>query len=212
MVFTYKCYIEDGRQALYLGQFRVANTKFGFASCAAKNEDDKASALQMKGIALRRDKQYQVAESTLREAAHTANNEVLKAQILRSLGMVQFDQAILKKDAVLLDDALKSFDQSYRALLRVGATTEAAVSHGFRGRAYLKRGRRMRVHAREILADAHLMLSNQDNTYELNNLLWLMRASSTKARLHYFGRARELIKLTHQTKRRKELLVIMAGG
>jgi hypothetical protein len=204
--------MEKGRQALHAGQLRAANTEFGFAVCATKDDDKKASALQMRGITLRLDKQYPAAEAAFRVAAHLANDDTLKARILRDLGMVQLNQAVLKKDPVLFEDASKSFTQSYKALLEAGATIEAAVSHGFRGRVCLEQGKRMRAHAREILIDAHLMLANQHDTYELNNLLWLMRATPVIARFRYFSRARRLIELTRQTRRRKEFLAVMIGG
>lgn len=195
--------MEEGSRLLKSGSEFLAASRFEEAVVLASNRCQRASALQKLGIARRLNGELEVSEEIHNRAIATAEDDILKARIKRDLGMTYLD----KGDYNLAYDIL---DISYRTLLNHHEPIEAAMSRGFQGRVKLLQGSRKQ--AVSLLREVDKVLRGGDNRdYELNNLIWLMRASY-RTRFTGSWRAVRLIKQTEQSRRWKELVVIIIGG
>lgn len=199
----HNAYMKVGHDRMGKGSFDEAAWAFEHALGDATSPDEKASALQMLGVALRLLGELDVSMKTLNLAHATADSVVLKARITRDLGMTYLEQG----DYTMANDAMRG---SYTILTRNHELVEAAMSRGFQGRVVFLRG--WRREGIELLREADKVLRGGDNRdYELNNLIWLMRMSFPD-RLLSLQRAVRLVKQTGQLRRWKELAVIAIGG
>lgn len=199
----HRTFMNEGQRLMKDGSIQSAGWLFEDAVDCAGSADEKASALQMQGVTQRLLGELDASMETFKLALSTTYDTVLKARITRDLGMTYLDQGELRLagEASLV---------SYTTLTRCHELVEAAMSRGFQGRvALLSRSREMAI---KLLREADKVLAGGNNRdYELNNLIWLMRASFPD-RFTGLPRAIRLVKQTGQSRRRKELVVIVIGG
>lgn len=202
---SYDELMEKGECALGDGHFARAAVAFHAAADYALTGHDFACAYQMRGIAWRLHKEWAKAEEAFKIALQSATGE-LAARIRRDLGMVYLDRA--QGDDLVAATSL--FKQSYTELKALGSRVEAAVSQGFRGRADLVNGNPRQAARR--MREAHKVLHGTNETYELNNLVWLGRASVV-SRWCYAARVLTLARRSTDNRRRsKEYLVLLGVG
>lgn len=208
---TFPDLMEQGHDMLGNGDFDAACVTFEHATTAAKSKSERCRALQMRGIALRLEgKELWRAVQVLRGALRLAGSDwILSACIERDLGMALLDQAVRSRDGARYDEAERSFISSRDALLRQAQVVEAAVSEGFLYRLYFLKG--LKTDAVEGLRRVAIQLNGENPVFELNNLIWLARASLFD-RWRYALRVFALIKQTGHTRRRREYLVLLGGG
>lgn len=199
----YGTFMNEGQRLMKDGSIQSAGWLFEDAVNYAGSADEKASALQMQGVTQRLLGELDASMETFELAFATTYDTVLKARITRDLGMTYLDQGKLRLagEASLV---------SYTTLTSYHELVEAAMSRGFQGRvALLSRSREMAI---KLLREADKVLTSGNNRdYEVNNLIWLMRASHL-VRFTGLPRALHLVKQTGQSRRRKELVVIVIGG
>lgn len=208
MIFS-EC-LQRANSFLEKRDLKAALMAYDVAQANAQTAHEHMQVLQMKGIAYRLGRQFDEARSEFQQAELLANgNRADVARIHRDLGMVYLDEATFRGgDRLYLQEAERLFFSSRNDLLASGELIEAAVSDGFCGRAFFIRGRRR--DAIYVLQAVHDFLNGKNETYELNNLIWLARASIVK-RIVYAGRAWELTRKTNPI-RWKEYLTILIGG
>jgi tetratricopeptide (TPR) repeat protein len=204
---TYDQFIYAGTLHLGHGDFKAARNYFNMATSYARNHGhthDEACAEQLSGIALRLAGQYYRSETAFVRAlmlALEASDEGLAARIHRDWAMLLMDQGMF---AGANDRLIESL-----AKLRAD-NVEYWVTRGFIGRVNLLLGRREL--AAVIIAEADRHLIDADNrNYELDTLVWWMRASTT-VRFKAVHRAWKLAQLTEQSRRKAEIVVIALGG
>ena len=199
----HRTFMNEGQRLMKDGSIQSAGWLFEDAVDCAGSADEKASALQMQGVTQRLLGELDASMETFKLALSTTYDTVLKARITRDLGMTYLDQGKIRL-------AGEDFLVSYTVLYRNNELAEAAMSKGFQGRAKLMEGSRR--DAVRLMREADKVLASGDNRdYELNNLIWLMRASHI-VRFTGLPRAFRLVKQTGQSRRRKELAVIVIGG
>lgn len=192
-------------------EFDQAFEEYEAALDAAQTDHERMQAWQMIGIAHRLARQFDDAKHVFVRARLYADSPVDSARIQRDFGMVILDEATQDGgDSARIRVAEKEFLVSRDALILLGDQVESAVSNGFYGRALFLRG--AREEAAAALKAAHKVLTVSGNAqYELNNLIWLARASFV-ARITYAGRALHLSRVLKQPFRWKEYLVVLIGG
>lgn len=197
--------------ALKSGNFTQAIDLYRHAGEKSGDFVERASAAQCEGIAYRLNGDLHKSRSSLfsaRSYAISANDIVLQGRIERDLGMTILDNAVINQNQVLFNTAHGWFESSLLALVRY-SRTEAAATLGFIGRALLEEG--LRYQAVETLRDAHRTLKGRNDVYELNNLVWMAKASVLD-RWRYAPRAFWLMKRSGSTRRVVEYVVLLAGG
>ena len=222
-IASFEAYMQQGDEALGRGDmFDDAAVVFGRAAMVAsidRNVSNEARAFQMMSVAYSLDGQPEMAERFAGKALGLAkDDDALAGRILRDAGMALLRQAIHLPDCEqrdkLLTDADENFSTSYMLLTRFPDNSlEAAVTLGFMGRHRLIVGENKT--AREYLIDADKVLRDGPNRdYELNNLMWLLRAKVPYWERRAYRKARiiPLIEETGQTRRHDELRLIVIGG
>jgi len=198
-----------GHELLGRGDFKSAIRLFTAAKDMKCGADARCEAMHMLGIAYRLDGEQVEAETVLAEAQPLAgDNRALAARIERDLGMAVLDRAVLTDDTALFIKATTHFMMSCRELLACGELIEVAASEGFLGRVYFEQGQKSAV---GVLLHVHYQLTGRHSVYELNNLMWVARASFVH-RWRFARRAFGLMAETGHTRRRKEYLILLVGG
>ncbi len=208
--------MRQGHEAVGAGRFSDGLTAYNGAYDHAPFPSSQATALQGMGIALRLMGKLDDSERVLDNAREIAyQHSTLVARIERDVAMTILDRAIKLKDIGQLRRATGQFDdadawlqQSWEAL-RVSDPIEAAATTGFIARLLFERGERKAAVTK--FRCAHLALTGHHDVYELNNLVWLARASIAD-RWRFASRAFQLVSLTGDTRRTKEYLIILTGG
>jgi len=159
-----------GHEALDKGDLGDAKGRFSAAFAEASAPDERALSGQMVGVVTRLDGDLQSAEVRLIGALEDANGFLaLTAKIRRDLGMVYLDSG-------RVPEARYEFAISHNGLKRMlgDHDAETLASLGFLGRSYLHEDNKT---AKKYLLEAADGLRGQHDVYELNNLIWLLRAS-----------------------------------
>ena len=208
---TFTKYLQQATILFEKRDLNAALVAYDVAQANAQTAHEHMQVQQMKGIAFRLDRQYDKALDAFGQAIRFANgSHVDIARIQRDMGMVYLDEATVRNgDRRLLRIASELFVSSRTDLITFVEPVEAAASDGFYGRALFIRGDRRA--AVRVLERANFCLVGKSDTYELNNLIWLARASVV-GRIAHARRARELARRTNQPIRWKEYLVILIGG
>jgi len=209
----YDTCVAGGEAELATSNLTSALNAFEAAAFIADTADQQATALNLKAIALSLLGRYAMSQDTSNEALqYASNNPTLAGKIKRDEGMSLLRYAstrifprvhVSAEVAMLLKESIKllSFD---------GDNLELAVSHGYMGRQMLVIGKQAR--ARQYMRQADAIIRLGDNRdYELNNLMWLIRADPLH-RQTLRSRIIRLIEQTGQTRRNDELRLIMLGG
>jgi hypothetical protein len=214
---SYELRMRDGNTALGEGRFFDALNEYGGAAHVAIDDAEKASALQMKAVTYSMAAQDEAATRAVKEAMKVAGDDiVLKGRISRDAAMIMMRIAaatrIRKKRDRLAHDALKMLMESLAYLRGPDHVIEFTVTLGFLGRYELLFGKK-KWNAQHILENAGATLHEGDNRiYELNNLMWLIRAVPAKERPALQARILPLIETTGQTFRYDQLALIMRFG
>ncbi len=204
-------YIREADDMLSRRELEKAQNTYSMALLNAVNHHNRMQALQMMGITYRLVGKYDNARQAFDLAVFYAQaNRVAIARINRDIGMVDLDEATRSGvNLRLVGHAEVLFVASRNELLELGEPVEAAASNGFYGRAlFIKGERRLAISA---LRRAHDGLAGKNDTYELNNLVWLARASQASRFIHTH-RAWKLARRTKHPMRWKEYVVILVGG
>jgi len=222
-IVSFESYMAEGEEALGRGNmFDGAAALFSKAvmvANATKHTINEVHALQMLSVAYSLDGKPDLAKRYSSKAIMLAgDDDALVGRILRDAGMAYLRQAIHmprgKKRDTLLIEADEDFSNSYTLLTRSSDNRlEAAVTYGFMGRHRLIVGETEDAYRHFTAADKTLRGgSNPD--YELNNLIWLLRADLSYSERWKYRKERilPLIQLTGQTRRYDELRLIMIGG
>ena len=222
-IASFEAYMQQGNEALGRGDmFDDAAAVFSRAAVVANATHDvgkEAQATQMMSVAYSLDGQHEKAKRFATKALTLAGDDnALAGRILRDAGMALLRQAskldVGKERDKLLVDADEDFSSSYVLLTRSTDTRlEAAVTYGFMGRHRLIIGDYESAY--KHLHDADKVLRDGPNPgYELNNLMWLLRANLPYQERRAYRKARiiPLIKETGQTRRYDELWLIVVGG
>lgn len=202
--------MDIGHQLLGAGNFGTSITQFRHAVDTASTDIEWAQAQQMLGIALRLKGQILDSIKALEAAHSTAGcTSVLAGQVMRDLAMSFVTQAYLTRDTGLYSRAATLLQTSIATLSEHKQFTEVGKSEGFMGRLYLMMGKKSA--AAKTLRHVHSRLTGQDAIGELNNLMWLARASIVD-RWRYARRAFVLIGETGHARRRREYAILLLGG
>lgn len=209
MAKTYDKLMDLGEAHLHAGEFARANINFGLAARVdGLSLNQAAKAEQMRGIALRLlgnfERSLKTFDMALNHAMNDWGNKLLQSAIMRDKAMAYIDRG---------DDG--DIEKAYTLLTRSNnglgpEELEAWVTWGFIGRVNLLLGLRRLAAVYMTEADEHLR-NGADRNWELDNLIWLMRTSAK----HRFGsavRAWWLATDTGQSRRKAEILVVVAGG
>ena len=205
MKSTFEYAMSFGHEALDKGDLQEAQGRFAAAVAEADTSDEKAKSLQMLGVALRLHKDLRSAEVRLLAALENAldNNPTLRYKILRDLGMVYLDTK-------RVSESRYEFTASHQGLKRVlgDHDAETLASLGFLGRSYLHEDNKT---AKKYLLEAADGLRGQHDVYELNNLIWLLRAS-VLSRLRRGPRAIQLALRLGNKQRLIEAVILIFTG
>lgn len=195
---TYDELMALGEQDLNSGNFAVAKAMFrGAANQDEISNEQAARATQLWAVALRLLGDFEKADETFR-IAYTYRHEISKTL----LGSILRDWAMNDLEWGHYDDALLRINQAME--LHRYNNTEYGASVGFRARI---------TGSLEDYAEADYLLRHSDNkVYELNNLIWWMRAMSPAHRLHKLQRALYLAKITGMRQRAIEARIIALLG
>ena len=128
-----------------------------------------------------------------------------RARCHRDYGMTLLARYLLGGGQTFLA-ARDQLQASITVYAQLSDAIEEAISCGFLGRYYLVTGNRRR--AIKLLRGTHRQIAGKNDSGERDNLVWLARASFIW-RWWYVIRA---LKVTAGTRRRKEYLVLLAGG
>lgn len=198
-------FMREGNNSLNKGDFADAANTFLLASGQTDDSYEIAAAFQMRGVALRLNKEFEEAHVALGTATlYARGNEELRLRIERDKAIVYMDEGKLWQASQLADD-------SYTGLRDMGSVTEAAASLGFLGRVRLRVGNKTEAYRMISQADA-LLRSSNNSTYELNNLIWLLKLARPLMRLNLLPRTLWLIQQTGQTRRLVEVASLAVGG
>ena len=166
------------------------------------------------GNALRLTGDLTNAQATLAAAlsvAENSNDKRMISQLQRALGAVYIERSKFNKELYLKE----AYDIMYNPrILRVmdkNSPINAVVSDGLEARATFLFGKRK--NAVQMFLMTHRSLKNRHDTYELDNLIWLMR-SSVRYRYKYLFRAIQLSARTEPTRltKAKQAIVLAVGG
>lgn len=205
-VIGYSWYMAAGNNDLDIGKFADAVIAFDEAASKANSAHESACAYQMQGVALRLNKQYSSAHVAFGVATSDAiGNDQLRFRIMRDEAHVLMDEGYLRSAVALL----KSSSVGLREL---GDLTESAMSTGFLGRVHLLKGDKREARRLMSEADGVLRGTAKNDTYELNNLIWLMKVVKPYERRVLLPRALRLIKQTGQRRRLPEVAILVVGG
>lgn len=206
---TYTDLIKLGDEAIGMGDFESGLRFYRSALHDSQGGAEEASARQCTGIALRLKGLLAESEAELINALQIAQPQsILSARIKRDLGMTILDRAVKEQTPGKFDDAEMWFDESRKALDTAGDPVEAAVSIGFMARSMFLRGDPAAI---VVFRNTHKVLKRQNNVYELNNLVWLARASAVDRWRHAI-RVYDLVILTEHKVRGWEYCAILVGG
>lgn len=208
---TYVSLITQAETALKTGNFTQAISLYRHAGESAASFDERASVSQGEGIAFRLNGDLHNSRCSLYQArsyAISTKNIVLQARIERDLGMTILEDAIVNQNETLFSTTHMWLESSLLALVQ-HSRTEAAATLGFIGRALLEQG--CHRQAIETFRDANRTLRGRHDVYELDNLVWMAKASVLD-RWRYAFRAFWLMKRTGSTRRVVEYFVLLAGG
>lgn len=202
-------FMAAGESALNRGDPREALSQFSYASMLAEDDRTKAQAEQSAGICHRLLGNYRSARAILGIAYGYAEDDLHRGRIKRDWGMVDLDQG----DA---GAAMKLFNESLELIrkttsedsLEGEARIEYFVTLGFIGRAYLALGEpdtaRIYLHTADGQLQGHA-------PYELNNLVWWMKACSFRRRRKLAPRAWKLAREAGNRNRQVQVLLTAAS-
>lgn len=192
-----------GRAAMNRGDLGEAMTQFTLAE-ASPGGRRSAELHQQFGICFRLQGYHDEALQALKIAFKLARTELLRGQIQRDLGMV-----FLSKRRY--DDAMACLVASIKILGNLcqqspddkAIKTEHYVTLGFIGRVKLVPNK---TTARAYLRIADRALKGQP-PYELNNLVWLLKAEKLSNRLRLFRRAWRLARSSGNRDRQLQVVL-----
>jgi tetratricopeptide (TPR) repeat protein len=165
-----------------------------------------AELLQYVGICQRMLGEYDESERMFGKAYEVAaGNDSHKGRIMRDWGMVPLS----KGDAAT---AKKCFEESLALLHGRENVVEHATTMGFVGRAYLIGGDRKSAAMYFKMADLELRKPDSPHTYELNNLVWWMKAVGLLTRLQLALRAMPLARAKRNKKRQVQIVLLAILG
>lgn len=201
-----------------LEQRRVeeAIKEYQAAAIYAATPVDEQKVWHQMAIAHRLNGSLSEAADAFRQAAIRSSDPVTLARVNRDDAMNTLDIATSNQnDMSLIEEAEMQLLLSHETLYNAGEPIESMTSYGFYGRALLIKG--LKKSAFEVIQRADNALSNTDISghnpqYELNNLIWLVRASKHRNRLSYAARVWRLSRQLGQSPRMKEYLVLLIGG
>lgn len=208
--------MQMGRERLGRGGYQDAVIAFDTALRVAKTGPEKSRAYHSLGIAYRLlgSEHYSKAINCFAEASsHAEDDDQSRARIVRDWAMVYLEQAAATRDELdryrLVGNAEELLKTSMTTLKNLGEDVEAAVSEGFIARSFFIDGEK--AAALQILRSVQGKLSGKQPVYELNNLIWLARASFIE-RWRKLPYAARLITRTGHTRRWGEYAVLLVGG
>lgn len=199
-------YLVAADAALNRGDTQKALTNAVYASMLAVQGPLKAQAEQLAGICHRLLGNYESADNIFNVAYGYAEDNLHRGRIKRDWGMVYLDQA-------QPDKAMELFIESQLLLVEaVGpddprkeeAQIEYFVTLGFIGRAHLAQGDI--AAARDYMHSADLQLKGHA-PYELNNLVWRLKASPFQLRRKLFPRAWQLAREAGHRQRQVQVVL-----
>lgn len=164
----------------------------------------KAQAEQLAGICHRLLGKYDSAEHAFNVAYGHAEDDLHRGRIKRDWGMVYLDRDLADKAMELLDESLSLIRLARDADPTDEALVEYFVTMGFIGRAHLARG---------DIESAQLYMRSSDGRlkghppYELNNLVWLLKASPFGIRCGLLPRAWRLARKAGHRKRQIQVVL-----
>jgi len=213
-VYPFENLMNEGYSYLGEGDFSKAIELFSDAFTITIGDENKANALHGKGIALRLNCQFDESKDAFRAAISLVSSKSLIARIKRDFGMCYLDHGKMmvcdyEARCDMYDLAEEAFISSRDSLKSCGEYTEATVSDTFLARLYFLVGRKN--DAVQIFNRSNEILRNNNATYELNNLVWLARASFV-GRWRYAYRAIYLSVRIPAKRRWKEYMIILIGG
>jgi len=213
---NYAALIAEGNLALGKNLFKEALKIFIKASNMSEGNNKQAEAVQLIGIASRLNGDYRRSEEAFKRALVHTNDPMIKAKIQRDLGMTYLDKAnSIKRNQpyrhaeieTLYKKAEERFSNSIYAMRC--PHEELGMSRSFMARLHFSKNDK--ESARSDFERAHDEIKGKNDTYELNNLIWLAR-SSIICRWIYAWRAIQLAVKTGASRRWKEYLIILVGG
>lgn len=208
--FDFDTRMKWGDEHVNAGRLHAAASMYERAATNATNPSERVQAAQKLGIVLRLGGDFELSEVYLKQAYQAAPDTLLRARVARDLAMTLMEN-LLPRRQDYFDRIVDLLEESREAFTRDSPEYWATV--GFAGRAELLFGNRCEAHALMLQADREFrQLRTPHPTYELNNLIWLLRTVSVQKRLVHLPRAVSLIRQTGQTRRYKELAPIMLGG
>jgi len=214
---SYETLIRQGNEALDAGSMPDAIDLFRRASNSAHTNIEEATALQMMSIAYSMDRDHRSARNASEAALKLVEHDpTTSGRITRDAGMILIRHGVNDSRPLmrpfLFSQAGMLFEKSTAFLgEEPGNELEIAVTVGFVGR--LQLAMKKRLAAQKIMEGADDTIRNGYNRdYELNNLMWLIRAVPITERSALKARILPLIKQTGQTRRYDELRLIMIGG
>lgn len=213
---SYASLMDQGEAAMNTDRMLDAIDVYNAAARAAADNTEQAQAVQLASIALSVSGQLQEAEALNAVALGLADGDpILTARILRDSAMVTLRIASRSRNTsskqAFVRLASATLNQSIALLRGSEHQVERTISLSYRGRYQLLFGESQDAALILRLADETLCSSN-NRTYELNNLMWLLRAVPRKERSELRNRIMPLIAQTGQTRRYNQIPLIMLGG
>lgn len=175
----YRASIARGETLLNSGNVRKALDEL--LSLKGRLQRSTSELEQLIGICWRMSSEYERATTAFGKAYELADNDVDKGRIMRDWAMVPLAQEHY-------DDAFKCLEESLE-LIRGHNVVEYAVTMGFIGRVHFAQGDREAALSYFRTADLQLRTSHAPRIYELNNLVWWMKAAPFRARIKVARRA-----------------------
>ena len=167
-----------------------------------------------KGNALRLAGDLPTAQATLAAAlsvAENSNDKRMTSQLQRALGAVYIERAKSNKELYLQEAYNIMYSPRILRVMDKDSPINATVSEGFEARATFLFGKKK--NAAQMLLMTHKQLTGRHDTYELDNLIWLMRAS-VHYRYKYLFRTIQLSVKTEATRltSAKQAIALAIGG
>jgi tetratricopeptide (TPR) repeat protein len=190
--------LEAGQTANALSVFKKLLTAMGAKPTA--------ELLQYVGICQRMLGEYDESERMFGKAYEVAaGDDPHKGRIMRDWGMVPLSKGDIAT-------AKKCFEESLTLLHGRENAVEHAATMGFVGRAYLLDGDRKGAAMYFRMADLELRKPDSPSAYELNNLVWWMKAVGLPTRVQLAWRAMPLARAKCNKKRQAQIILLAVLG
>ena len=196
-----------GGQAREQGDFAEALARYNSAiECAPSVTDGYEASIQF-AVTLRLAGALERSLGVFRSVLESMGEEVslVRARCHRDYGMALLERYLATRDLTFVS-AHSELQASIDMYDTLGDAIEAAISRGFLGRYYLATGNRRQ--AVRLLRSTHHQIRYKNDSGERDNLVWVARASL----LWRWCYAKRALKVTADTRRRKEYVVLLVGG